>query len=141
MVFAQTHSIVIPAQEALSPILFAVGGRRSTAALWTFLLTTASSPVLQAPPIYKADGAVNDSCPQERSSDSFAEINSNTTNCQEANCKGKFSSHPLRKQTNPNGRRTRCSDSLIITRGIPIKLTTRNHSASDRRATLTVCKP
>ena len=55
--------------------------------------------MLQASPIHKANGAVNDSCPQERSSDGFAEINSNTTDRQEANCKGKFSSHPLRKQT------------------------------------------
>ena len=61
----------------------------------------------------------------------------NTTDFQEANCKDKFSPHPLTekksKQTTPNSHRTRCSASLIVTGGIPIK-STRNHMPSDKKA-------
>ena len=78
--------------------------------------------------IQKACGVANDSCPQERSLGSYCRNKVQTQlTFKTPNARGTFSSHTLRKNKEdkqfPKGYRTRCSASLIITWGIPIKIT------------------
>ena len=83
-------------------------------------------------------GAVNDNCPQETSCSEFGRYKfQKQPTFKKPVATGKFSPHPLReKKQNSKGHRTRCSASLIITGGMPIKMTTRNHIPSDRMAIL-----
>ena len=64
----------------------------------------------------------------------IAEMIPNTTDFQEANFRGQFSSYPLRKkkEKTPNGHGTGYPTFLFITGGIPIKMTTSNQIPSER---------
>ena len=97
---------------------------------------------LLAPPIQKACGADNDSCYQKKVLSQVLQKGiPNTTDFQKPSFKGQFSSHPLTKERkNPDGHRTRCSASLIITGMMPIKMTTSNQIPSDSMGILSVCK-
>ena len=86
-------------------------------------------------------GAVNDSCPQERSWNSLQKWIPNTTDFQKANFKGQFSSQLLMKERkNPDGHSTRCSALLVITGVMPVKMTRSNQIPSDSMGILSVCK-
>ena len=98
---------------------------------------------LLAPPIYKACGAINDSCPLQRSWGGYCRNKFQTQlTFKKPTVTSKFSSHPLmkRKKKKTNGHRTRYFTSLNITGGMPIKMTTRNHILPVRMPILTSLK-
>ena len=90
---------------------------------------------------HKACGGGNDSCRQERSCGGFCKNKFQTQLTYKKSTEtGTFSSHPLGGGETPNGHRTRCSASPIITGGMPIKTTTRHQIPSEKMVILTVCK-
>ena len=117
-------------------------GIKSAAALWTFPVTTTDHRSLLAPLIHKGWAAALDRCPQEMSCGGYCKIKSQTqNNFQEASCHRSIFLTPLKgkkTQQTPYLRLGQdvCSATLIITGGMPIKLTKRNQIPPVRMAIL-----
>ena len=116
-------------------------GIKSAAALWKFPVTTTDHQCLLAPLIHKGWGTVLDGCPQEMSCVGYCKIIPNTNDFQEASWHRSIFLTPIKGKKTPTNPipppRTGCSASLIITGGMPMKMTKKNQIPPVRMAILT----